>query len=289
MPVALRAQTADDAQPADTPAAAPTVAAEETAPPRADLTPVNELILEGDYAEADKVLAALESEFPEDPALLLMRGEVLLALGKPDEAREALARSIEIDPQRERSHFQLGSALAALGRNDEAIAAFGDEIGLASDQKILIFAHLNRQNLYAQAKQWEQAAQELEAVVALDPNQLQAYGDMASLYLRAGNSEAAARVLQQGEAAGFVSSPHYYSLGARLYRDEKYEAASQAFRKALEIEPGMARAEKSLAAALEQLGQDQEALEHLKRYLELAPDAPDAAEIREKVRLAENG
>ena len=42
-----------------------------------------------------------------------------------------------------------------------------------------------------------------------------------------------------------------------------------------------------LAAALEKLGQTEEMVAHLKRYLELAPDAPDAADVARLIEAAE--
>ena len=56
---------------------------------------------------------------------------------------------------------------------------------------------------------------------------------------------------------------------------------------ALEIEPTLASAERSLAAALEKLGRDDEAVEHLRRYLELAPDAWDAETVRKQLKAHE--
>ena len=49
---------------------------------RADLSEANALVAESDYAGAESLLAGLQQEYPDDPALLLLRGELLLALGK---------------------------------------------------------------------------------------------------------------------------------------------------------------------------------------------------------------
>ena len=56
-----------------------------------------------------------------------------------------------------------------------------------------------------------------------------------------------------------------------------------AFRTALEIDPALARAERSLAACLEGQGRTTEAIRHLERYLELAPDASDAENVAQKI------
>ena len=63
----------------------------------------------------------------------------------------------------------------------------------------------------------------------------------------------------------------------------------EAFTHTLEVDSRLARAERSLAAALEKLGRDHEARAHLERYLELAPDAPDAASVAERIRAAGGG
>src|SRR5262245_32524240 len=93
---------------AQSPPAAPP---EATQPARADLTEARRLVREGKYPEADQALTALQQDHPDDPALLLLRGEVLLALNHPDQAIPLLKHSAEIDPQRARTHFQLGSGL----------------------------------------------------------------------------------------------------------------------------------------------------------------------------------
>jgi Flp pilus assembly protein TadD len=58
------------------------------------------------------------------------------------------------------------------------------------------------------------------------------------------------------------------------------------FNEALRADPELAEAERSLAAALERLGRDAEAVQHLRRYLELRPDAPDAEAVAGRIKEA---
>ena len=266
--------------------AAPT---EPEAPAGPDLTEANELILEGDYEAAEAALAALAVEFPDDPVLLLAHGEVLLALRRPEEALARLERSAALDPTKPRVHFQLAAALTNLGQEDRAFEEFGKELETNEEPQVLKLALLNRSMLLGKKKDWAGSAAELERALEVDPSQVPIYGDLATLYIQAGDLERARDALARGEAAGFVSAAHYYSLGARFYSDERDEEAVAAFRKAIELDPEMARAERSLAAALERAGRPQEAVAHLKRYLELTPDAPDVDQVSEKIRLAEKG
>lgn len=264
----------------DAPAAG--AAAEET-PARADLTEANDLVRERDFAGAEEVLDTLAAEFPEDPVVHLMLGEVLLALGDPEGARDALATSAGLDPERPRVQFQLASALAALGETDAALEAFARELAVTEDAEIATLARLNRSLLLQRGGDLDGAAAELEAVLELRPDRLEVWGDLATLRLEAGALDAARDALDRGAAAGFASARHRFTLGAALYRADRHAEAVEAFRRALELDPGLADAERSLAAALDQLDRRDEAVAHLRRYLELRPDAPDRGEVEERI------
>ena len=92
--------------------------------------------------------------------------------------------------------------------------------------------------------------------------------------------------LVRGMAAGFRSGQHFYSVGARFFDDERFEDSIAAFAKAIEVDPKLASAERSLAASLDKLGRNDEALSHLGRYLALEPEADDAGQIAERLRAA---
>jgi regulator of sirC expression with transglutaminase-like and TPR domain len=68
-----------------------------------------------------------------------------------------------------------------------------------------------------------------------------------------------------------------------------FEEAAEAFENALKIAPQKAEAVRSLAASLEKLGQEREAVRHLKRYLELRPTAPDREQIELQIETASGG
>lgn len=254
-----------------------------------DLTEANELITAGDYEKADEVLSTVLGEFPEDPGVLLMRGEVLLALGRPADARPFLQKCVELDPERLRAHFQLGGALQAAGEDEAALGHFAREIELNEDDQVRIMAHMNRSIIFEQQQKWPEAAAEMEAIIEIDPDDPRYYGDLASLYLQADELEKTSEILARGAEAGFSSAQHYYILGSRFYRKDDFERAAEAFALALEQNPSAAGVEKSLGGTLEKLERNAEAAQHFRRYLELAPDAPDAKEIKKHIAQLEKG
>jgi tetratricopeptide (TPR) repeat protein len=258
------------------------------AAPGADLTEVNALVSDSKYAEAESLLAILQQEFPDDPILLLLRGELLVALGRHDEAQAVLRHGVAVDPDRPRMNFNLGTALASTGQRKPALEAFGRELEINQDDAVRTLAHLNRSLLFEQERDWAGAVQALEAVLEIQPSRTEIYGDLVALYIQSGQTAEALETMERGVGAGFASSRHYYSLGARLYRDERYADAVSMLTRAVELEPSLSQAERSLAAALEKVGREEESLEHLRRYLELNPDAPDAAAASQKLKSAEN-
>ena len=68
---------------------------------------------------------------PEEPEAQRRYGEVLLvATGRAAEAAEALREAVRLAPGDARAHGWLGVALNALGRHAEAVRAFEDALGM---------------------------------------------------------------------------------------------------------------------------------------------------------------
>jgi tetratricopeptide (TPR) repeat protein len=270
-------------------AAGPGARAQDSLPPPqapapADLKRASELVRAGTFAEAEAVLRELQEGHPDDPAVLLMRGEVLLALGRFQDALPVLRRCSEVAPQRPRVNFQIGTALQKSGEVEAALQAYSKELECNQDPKVRMMAHLNRSMLLERTKSWALAADELEAAVRLGPERPEVYGDIASLRLQAGQLALAREALDRGAAAGFRSAPHYRSLGAHQLEAKSYDDAIAAFSKALEIDPALAEAELGLGSALDQAGREAEAVGRFERYLDLRPNAPEAAELSKRIR-----
>jgi len=269
---------------AQAPEGAPPPAAAAPAP-RADLGPARELVRGQKYPEAETLLADLQTAYPDDPSLLLLRGEVLLAIRNPQKAAEVLGHAAEVAPRKLRVHFGLGSALSEIGDTSGALAAFATEIELNPDPEIRAKARVNRSVLYEREKKWSESAAELEALLAENPEHQEIYGDLAQLYLKADRPEDALKAVERGADKGPAAARLYVNIGADYYNKKSFEQAANCFGKALEIDPGLAQAELNLARALDHLDRKTEADSHLKRYLELRPDAPEAAEIKKRLAV----
>lgn len=275
---------------ADSQAESPPTAADAPAPPpteppvTADLTEVRELVRAKRYEEAERLAAELQVGHPDDPALLTLRGELLLALGRAGEAVDPLRRAAALAPGRQRVHFQLGTALATTGELEGALDAFAKELAISDDKEVLVLARLNRSLLFERRGAPVDAARELEAALEVDPSRAPIYGDLVTLYLELDRVDDAVAALSRGaEAAGFASARHWFSVGARLVQDGKDEPSISLLQRAVELDPNLAEAERTLGVALDHLGRRTEAAEHFRRYVDLAPTAGDAGAVRARI------
>lgn len=71
-----------------------------------------------------------------------------------------------------------------------------------------------------------------------------------------------------------------FDEGNRLQLENKPDAAIKAYASAIELDPQFARAERGLAVAYASKGDDEQAVEHYRNFLRLAPDATDAEDVR---------
>jgi tetratricopeptide (TPR) repeat protein len=190
-----------------------------------------------------------------------------------------LEKAAEIDGEKPRLHFQLATARQMSGDTDGALTAFESEININDDPLIKVMSHLNRMVIYRDGRKWSNAADEMTAVLELQPTRTDDYGELAMLYLRAGNTGKAAKALDAGAEHGFASAQHHYDVAAKFLESEELDASITQFQKAVTLRPDMARAERELGRALNKAGRLEEALPHLERYLELKPEAGDRSRV----------
>jgi len=164
-------------------------------------------------------------------------------------------------------------------------------------------------------RQREQAKESLRRAIALDPDYVNAYNDLAVIHMGEKNYAEAESLLRRA----LVSDPKFIhsllNLGTTLNHLQKYSEAISPLREALRLEPGLVAAHLHLGIALVETDQFKEAEQELTRagkspdvsmamvqlylgklyartgdfeksisafnaYLQKAPNAPNAAEVR---------
>lgn len=166
----------------------------------------------GDFsASLEQYQAAVEKN-PQDAESLSNLGQVLVRLGKVEEALPYFERAIALIPQRWAYRFNQARALGLLNRWDEAIASYRE----------------------------------------------------------------AQRLFPNDYATAF-------NLGQALHRKGDEAGAVTEYRKAIALDPNDPTFRMALGTSLERLQQPREAAAAYGDYLRLAPAAPDAPQVRERI------
>ena len=189
-------------------------------------------------AEAEEQLRfalALEPDFPQLHEDL---GSSLAMQSRFDEAIPAFEKAIQLQPALPLAQKKLGHALAAVGRGEEADEAFKEYIGNDPERGAI-----------AKGVELRRAGKDDEAIIVFrdvlkaNPSSVNAMRHLAVSYWqgkkRLDDAEALLRRATQA-AEDFTGA--WLTLGALLMDTNKYVDAIAAYKKATELEPGMAQA-----------------------------------------------
>jgi len=195
----------------------------------------------GRPAEGIEPLKRLLGRNPENVPALLSLAMCYLGAGMTESAVEADRQALEIAPDDDLVHFNLANALAMLGQTSPAALA--------------------------------EARLHYERAVQLNPRFADAYLNYASLLQRAESDDAALAVLERARSAGIRDSELETRIGVIELKRGKVEAAKQALRRGLELNPRAAGPLEAMATIAQRQERYEEAAHYFERLLEVHPTA----------------
>lgn len=181
-------------------------------------------------------------------------------------AQEEYLKALALDPASVVLHLRLAALYHTQGEHGKA-QAHAEEV-LARDA-----ANLPALNILATVAaatgRSDLAIGYYERIVAMRPQETQAYYSMGMLLAGQKRYEEAERMLRQGIALSPASSlTGYLYLGHVLVEQKAWDRAVQAYRDALAVNPGFDPAYLGLAATLEAKGDAVQAITTLRKYLQ---------------------
>ncbi len=274
------------------PEAAPPAAAEraeqgEAAPvPSARADPMVQAVRRAEAGDFEGALPFLEqavSAAPEDLGRHELYATVLYNLKRFADAERELRWILERDPGRAGMEMLLADVAAAQGRHAEAEERLR-AVAERSPDDPEVWVRLAW--LADQAGRTDQAIAAHEKVVSLDPLRVESWMSLGDLYAATGALDKSEQAYQKVVALDPENAyKTFFNLGVLIegkpHPSPADEArAIKAFRRAVEIKPDYAKAHLHLAYALLRTGDLAGARKAFERYLELEPQAPEAAEVR---------
>lgn len=269
----------------------------------------------GDLATArDRFEAALAEDADLAPARIAL-ATVLLDLGQHEQALASADRGLELRPADQEAMRVRYEALLGLGRNDEAKAAMDALMkaeGLAATAKTVY----NEGSAAYQAEDLDTALAKFREAVEMDPSLYDAHHAIATILVHrgdhAGAAEAADRALAlkpddprtlrvaydafravgDGERTNEIAqrlaavdsefgAVGLLQRGGDLFNAGDVAGARGLLEQALALDPSLAKAHYLLGLCALSTGDTAQAKQHLAKFLEMEPDAPDAATARE--------
>ena len=239
-------------------------------PPRAERSSVEALRLQPTRAETRVALA-----------------QMYAATGENDKAFDELRRAAELAPDSDTPHRLLGGLYGDLGRYAEAEPALKRAIelrpGYWRNWSYLGYA-------YYQAGRYEEALPVYRRLIELQPDTARGYQALGTVLQAMGRTSEA--LAQYERAVRFNPTPGVLSnLGTLYYFEGRFADATDAYRKAVALEPHDVTVHRNLGDAYARLGRVTAARAAYERAVALAREQldlnPKAADIRSQMALCE--
>lgn len=134
-------------------------------------------------------------------------------------------------------------------------------------------------NNYADQQMYDQAEQAYKSAIMVNPADTRAHVNLAQLYIDSGRLQDAETILKVAVQVDPQETHAHNLLGNVYYARKSYNTARYHYQKALKANPDLYEAHWNMVGTCLMLKKDQEAFEHCRRYIELAPET-EAHNIR---------
>ena len=183
----------------------------------------------------------------------------------------------EVSMEEARNTFLQGVQLYQESKFDQAIAAFEavlqDKPDFAEGYYNLGMANLHK-------GEYDNALAAMEKAIELKPDFLEAYFGIGQIYVEKGEYERAIDIFKRAMAANPEAADPYLNLGILYFNNNEDDLAEAALLKALSLKPSFPPPYYQLGLLYLRKDEIAKSRQNFERFLELAPQAPEAAAVR---------
>jgi tetratricopeptide (TPR) repeat protein len=201
-------------------------------PPQEQLGILLKYYQTGRYADAEKLSLSITKEFPKHQFAWKVLGAVLTQMGKINESLVATQKSVELDPQDAKAHYNLGVILRKLGKLEEAEAIYRKAIKLKPD---FVGIHYNFGNTLKDLGKLDEAETSYRKAIKLKPDYAEAHNNLGNTLKELGRLEDA----ETSYKKAIELKPDYldacYNLGVILYELGRLDEAEESYRKVIQL------------------------------------------------------
>jgi tetratricopeptide (TPR) repeat protein len=192
--------------------------------------------------------------------------------GRYEEAVAEWKKALELSPENDKAHNNVGLLLVGIGKFEEAIPHFEKTLKVNPEYPA---AHSNLGVALAGIGKLEEAIAEFVNALAVDPDSAEAHNNLARVLARKGNLDEAITHFQKALELAPDSASVRHSLAQALTAKGSLDEAIAQFQKVLEISPEYPQIHQSLGRVLALKGRFDEAITHFQKSLEATPDSAE--------------
>ncbi|MEW5806748.1 MAG: tetratricopeptide repeat protein [Acidobacteriota bacterium] len=233
--------------------------------------------------EAISLLERITIVDPENVDAFYYLGYSHVAMKEPAQAMDPLTRAIELKPDKEGVHYTMGLAYSQMKENDKALEEFKKEAGISKDQGTLERCYINMGIINRDRGNAKEAIEAFENVLKINKQNLTVYSELADLYLKANDPDRSLEFIERSAKVGTKDVNMIIKVASYYANKGEWEKSEKLFLEAISMDPEIVNLYEKVGHVQEKLGKKQEAAANFSKYLELNPDAPNAAAIRKRL------
>ena len=234
--------------------------------------------LQGKSASALQFIQDQIKQNPDNAALFLLQGEVLLNDGQLVGAEQAFSRCLALDKNNLPAHILLGQVESALKKPGEAAMNYQSAIEIAPNN-VRLFAALG--GAYEAQGEWKKAQATYQQALAIRSDDAMSANNLAYLMLEHGESVSVALTLAQTARRGLPDLPNSAdTLGWAYYHTGAYSAAIPLFEEAVKKVPNSATYRYHLALTYQKMNDSARANVEFQKVINLSPSSSLADDAR---------
>ncbi|MGB7296938.1 MAG: tetratricopeptide repeat protein [Candidatus Aminicenantales bacterium] len=183
----------------------------------------------------------------------------------------------EVSNEKAKNMFLQGVELYKEGKFDQAIAAFE---AVLQDKADFPEGYYNLGMAYLHSGESDKALAAMKKAVELKPDFLEAYFGLGQIYVGEGNYQEAIEIFNKAITVAPEAAEPYLNLGILYFNNKEDDPAEAVLLKAAALKPSFPQPYYQLGLLYLRNDNVAKARQNFERFLELAPEAPEATAVR---------
>ena len=241
--------------------------------PQIELSTLLKHYQKGQFDLAKNLAISLTRQYPNHPFSWKVLGALFQHTGKLQDSVIANQKALEISPNDEEAHYNLGNTLQALGRLEDAETSYKKAIAIKPD---FAQAHNNLGVTLKELGKLDEAETSCNKAIAIKPDFAQAHYNLGVTLQELGRLDEAETSCNKAIAIEPDLAQAHNNLGITLQELGRLEDAEASYSKAIAIKPDFAEAHSNLGNTLKELHRFAEAIKSTTKAIQINPKLAEA-------------